>query len=94
MIAIRQEIQDVIEGRVDARDNVLKHAPHTATVIGGDSWPHAYSRERAAFPLPYVRARKLWPAAGRIDNAYGDRNLLCVCAEVAAYTESEEVGVR
>src|SRR5205814_3896954 len=60
MIAIRSEIQAVVDGTADARDNVLKNAPHTATAIAADEWPHSYSREDAAFPLPFVRARKFW----------------------------------
>ena len=68
MIAIRLEIQAVIDGTADAKDNVLKHAPHTASAVTSDHWSHGYSREQAAFPLPFVRARKFWPAVGRIDN--------------------------
>jgi glycine cleavage system P protein (glycine dehydrogenase) len=85
MIAIRHEIQAVIEGKADPKDNVLKNAPHTAAAVAADDWPHAYSREQAAFPLPFVRARKFWPSVGRIDNAYGDRNLMCACPAVAEY---------
>jgi glycine dehydrogenase len=85
MIAIRQEIQAVIDGGADPRDNALKHAPHTAGVVSADEWRHAYSREQAAFPLPFVRARKFWPSVGRIDNPYGDRNLMCSCPPVEAF---------
>jgi glycine dehydrogenase len=85
MIAIRYEIQAVIEGRTDPNDNVLKNAPHTAAAVAADDWRHAYSREQAAFPLPFVRARKFWPSVGRIDNPYGDRNLMCSCPPVAEY---------
>jgi glycine dehydrogenase len=85
MIAIRGEIQAVIEGRADPKDNVLKNAPHTAAAVAADDWPHAYSREQAAYPLPFVRAAKFWPSVGRIDNPYGDRNLMCSCPPVAAY---------
>ena len=87
MIAIRGEIQDVIDGRADRADNVLKHAPHTAAVVSADVWPHPYSRERAAFPMPGQRARKFWPAVSRIDHTHGDRNLVCSCPPVAAYGE-------
>ncbi len=87
LIAIRQEIQAVIDGRVDAHDNVLKNAPHTAEDVTADAWPHPYSREQAAYPLPYVRANKVWPAVARIDNPYGDRNLICACPPVDAYAE-------
>jgi glycine dehydrogenase len=85
LIAIRQEIQAVIDGRADARDNVLKNAPHTAEEAASDTWSHPYSREQAAYPLPYVRANKFWPPVARIDNPYGDRNLLCACPPIDAY---------
>jgi glycine dehydrogenase len=85
MIAIRQEIQAVIDGRLDAKDNPLKHAPHTAAAVTGDTWTHAYGREQAAFPLPFVRANKFWPAVGRIDNPYGDRNLFCACPPIEEF---------
>jgi glycine cleavage system P protein (glycine dehydrogenase) len=89
MIAIRQEIQAVIDGTADPRDNVLKNAPHTATAIAADDWPHPYSRNQAAFPLPYLKADKFWPPVGRIDNAYGDRHLICTCPDTAEYAEAE-----
>jgi glycine dehydrogenase len=88
MIAIRREIQDVIEGKADPKDNVLKNAPHTAAAVTADAWHHAYSRERAAFPLPFVRAKKFWPTVGRIDNPYGDRNLMCSCPPIEAFAET------
>jgi len=78
MIAIRKEIQDVIDGRMSAEQSPLHHAPHTAANLAGD-WDRAYSREQAAFPLKWIRERKFWPAANRIDNTYGDRNLICTC---------------
>ena len=84
MIAIRGEIQAVIDGKADPKDNVLKNAPHTAGAIAGD-WTHPYSREQAAFPLPFVRANKHWPSVGRIDNPFGDRNLMCTCPAMAEY---------
>ncbi|PYR62982.1 MAG: glycine dehydrogenase (aminomethyl-transferring) [Acidobacteria bacterium] len=87
MIAIRGEIQAVIEGRADPKDNVLKNAPHTAAAVAADDWQHAYSREQAAYPLPFVHACKFWPSVGRIDNPYGDRNLMCSCPPVAAFAE-------
>ncbi len=87
MIAIRGEIQAIVEGNADPDDNVLKNAPHTAEAIAADHWRHPYTRERAAYPLPFVRARKFWPAVGRIDNPYGDRNLLCSCPPTEAYAE-------
>jgi glycine dehydrogenase len=82
MIAIRHEIEDVLAGTAHPRDNVLKNAPHTADAVAASEWTHPYSREQAAFPLPFVRARKFWPPVGRIDNAYGDRNLFCSCPPV------------
>ncbi len=85
LIAIRQEIEEVVTGAVDQKDNVLKNAPHTAAVVTADAWTHSYSREKAAFPLPWVKASKVWPAVGRIDNPYGDRNLMCVCPPMEAY---------
>jgi glycine dehydrogenase len=85
MIAIRAEIQAVIDGKADAADNPLKHAPHTAAAVAGDTWPHVYSREQAAFPLPFVRERKFWPSVGRIDNPFGDRNLFCTCPPLDSY---------
>ena len=87
MIAIRGEIQAVIDGKADARDNVLKNAPHTAAAVSADEWPHVYSRKDAAYPLPFVRAHKFWPSVGRIDNPYGDRNLMCSCPPVEAFAE-------
>jgi glycine dehydrogenase len=85
MIAIRAEIQAVIDGRADVRDNVLKNAPHTAAVAAADEWTHPYSREQAAFPLPFVRAAKFWPSVGRIDNPFGDRNLMCTCPPIEGF---------
>ena len=79
MIAIREEIRAVEEGRLDREDNPLKHAPHTAAMVCANDWKHAYAREMAAFPLPGLRAQKYWPPVGRADNAYGDRNLFCRC---------------
>jgi len=87
LIAIRQEIQSVIEGKLDPKDNPLKHAPHTASAVASDGWSHAYSRDVAAFPLPFVREHKFWPSVGRIDNPYGDRNLMCSCPPVSAFAE-------
>ena len=87
LIAIRAEIEAVVSGAADAVDNVLKNAPHTAAAVTADAWPHAYSRESAAYPLPWVRAHKFWPSVGRIDNPYGDRHLVCVCPPMEAYED-------
>jgi glycine dehydrogenase len=87
LIAIRAEIQEVIDGRADARDNLLKNAPHTAEAVTSDTWTHPYSREQAAYPLPYLRTVKVWPSVARIDNPYGDRNLICACPPIEAFAE-------
>jgi glycine dehydrogenase len=86
MIAIRGEIADVVGGKADPKDNVLKNAPHTAAVVTDDEWSHPYSRRQAAYPLPWVQSGKIWPAVGRIDNPYGDRNLFCVCPPIEEYS--------
>jgi len=85
LIAIREEIRAVEEGRADREQNVLKLAPHTMHAVTADEWKRPYSREQAAFPAAWVRAHKFWPAVARIDNAYGDRNLICVCPPVESY---------
>ena len=87
MIAIRDEIRAVEEGKSDREDNPLKNAPHTAAVVVADGWSHAYSRETAAYPLNSLIARKYWPPVGRADNAYGDRNLFCSCIPLSEYDE-------
>jgi glycine dehydrogenase len=84
MIAIRGEIRAIEEGRVDRADNPLKHAPHPASVVAADVWPHAYARTQAAYPLPSLAVSKYWPPVGRVDNVYGDRNLFCTCIPVTA----------
>jgi glycine dehydrogenase len=85
LVAIRAEIEDVVSGKADPKDNVLKNAPHTAAAVSINDWSHPYSREQAAYPLPWVRANKFWPSVGRIDNPYGDRNLVCICPPMEAY---------
>ncbi len=85
LVAIRGEIADVAAGTLPKDDNPLKRAPHTLEVVLSDDWNRPYSRERAAFPLPWVRERKFWPAVGRVDNAFGDRNLVCACPPVEEY---------
>lgn len=89
LIEIRKEIREVEEGKADKENNVLKHAPHTASVIIADVWERPYSRQKAAYPLPYVREAKFWPSVSRIDNAYGDRNLVCSCLPVELYEKAE-----
>jgi len=85
LISIRKEIKDIEEGRADRTDNVLKNAPHTAAALISDSWSHKYPREQAAYPAPWLRENKFWPVVGRIDNPYGDRNLMCTCPPVSEY---------
>jgi glycine dehydrogenase len=88
MISIREEIREVELGIMDRHDNPLKHAPHTVAAVTGDEWSHAYSRERAAFPAPFVRERKFWPHVARVNNAAGDRNLVCSCPPMEMYAEA------
>jgi glycine dehydrogenase len=90
LIEIRNEIREVEEGKADKENNVLKHAPHTAMVVTADSWDRPYSRQKAAYPLPFVREAKFWPSVSRVDNAYGDRNLVCSCLPVEAFEEKSE----
>ena len=85
LLAIRDEIEDIAAGRANAVDNLLKNAPHTAAEVTADVWTHPYSRQAAAFPRAFVGENKVWPAVGRIDDAYGDRNLMCACPPVDAY---------
>jgi glycine dehydrogenase len=87
MISIRKEIAEIADGKADVSDNVLKNAPHTADSVIADQWSHAYSREKAVYPLNWVKEAKFWPSVGRVDNAYGDRNLICSCLPIEAYME-------
>ena len=87
MISIHGEINAVTRGELDATDNPLKNAPHPAETICANDWPHAYTREQAAYPLPYLRQHKFWPSVGRIDNVHGDRNLVCTCDSVESYAQ-------
>jgi glycine dehydrogenase len=92
LIAIREEIREIELGIADRTDNPLKHAPHPMQRIVSDSWNHAYSREKAAYPAPWTRAWKFWPAVGRVESAYGDRNLVCSCLPTDAYAEAVAEG--
>jgi glycine dehydrogenase len=94
LISIRQEIAEIESGAMDRNDNPLKNAPHTMASVVSDNWNHAYGRERAAFPAPWTRERKFWPAVARIDNAFGDRNLVCACPPVEAYGPESSVPPR
>ena len=87
MIAIRGEIADIITGKVDKKDNVIKHAPHTAKAVVTSDWNRSYTREQAAYPLPWVRENKFWPSVARVDNVFGDKNLICSCPPIESYTD-------
>lgn len=87
LISIHAEMQAVETGQTDRQNNVLKGAPHTADTIAVEKWEHPYSREQAAFPAKWLHDYKFWPAVGRIDNVFGDRNLVCSCAGMEAYME-------
>ena len=87
MISIRDEIREIEIGTSDKRDNPLKNAPHTLAQVTATAWTHAYTREQAAFPALWLRARKFWPAVARVESAYGDRNLVCSCPPVDAYAD-------
>jgi len=86
MISIRQEIDETHAGEVN---NILKNAPHTLQMVTADAWNFPYSRQKAAYPLPYVQNSKFWPSIRRVDEAYGDRNLVCTCAPIEAYADTE-----
>jgi glycine dehydrogenase len=90
MIGIAGEIAAIASGKLPQDDNMLKNAPHTAAEIMAADWRHPYSREQAAFPLPYVAAAKYWPPVKRVDNVYGDRNLVCSCEPLEAYAQAAE----
>jgi glycine dehydrogenase len=85
MIAIRGEIDEIIAGRADKKDNIIKHAPHTAKAVVCSDWNRPYTREQAAYPLPWLRENKFWPAVARVDNVYGDKNLICACPPIDSY---------
>ena len=88
LISIRNEIREIEEGRADKEDNLLKNAPHTVQMVGSDDWTHPYSRTQAAWPLPWLHGSKFWTHVGRVDNPYGDRNLMCSCEDMDAYKSS------
>jgi glycine dehydrogenase len=87
MLSIRREISMLEEGHMDKKDNPLKNAPHTQFVVCSDDWKKPYSRELAAFPLDFVKHNKFWPSVARVNNTYGDRNLICVCPPTEVYAE-------
>ena len=86
MISIKKEIDDVLAGKLDPLDNPLKNAPHTVEHILSDDWKHGYSRYHACFPGAWQTEYKYWPSVGRVDNAFGDRNLVCTCPPISEYT--------
>lgn len=88
LLCIRQEIEEVITGQVDAKDNVLKHAPHTQAILTADEWSRPYSRSKAAYPLHWVRSNKFWPSVSRVNNTHGDRNLVCTCEPIESYMQA------
>ena len=87
MVSIKKEIDDVVNGKFDPEDNPLKNAPHTALSIMNDNWNHKYSREIAAYPAAWLKDYKYWPSVGRVDNAFGDRNLICTCPPIDDYNK-------
>jgi glycine dehydrogenase len=87
MIAIHAEIKAIEAGKLNRQNNPLKNAPHTAQMVASDKWDHPYSREQAAYPAPWTREHKFWPAVGRVDNVYGDRHVVCSCLPVAGCVE-------
>ncbi|MFN1835481.1 aminomethyl-transferring glycine dehydrogenase [Balneola sp. MJW-20] len=91
MIGIRKEIQEIEDGVADKEDNVLKHAPHTMRVVMEGDWKRSYDRDKGVFPLEHLRLNKFWPSVSRVDDAYGDRNLVCSCIPIEAYSEGLEV---
>ena len=87
MISIRKEIQEIQDGKFDKAENVIKNAPHTCKLVVADNWTKPYSRQKAAYPINWVRDNKFWPSVAKVDSAYGDRNLVCSCAPIEAYME-------
>ena len=88
LINIYEEIKSIADGKTDKANNSLKNAPHTLSVITADEWKYSYSRQQAAFPLPYLKEIKFWPSVSRVNNTYGDRNLICTCEPTKSYLET------
>jgi glycine dehydrogenase len=88
LLGIREEIRAIEEGRADRHDNALKNAPHTQFVITADTWEHPYSRQEAAYPIAHVKHNKFWPSVARVNNTFGDRNLVCTCEPTESYMEA------
>jgi glycine dehydrogenase len=91
MISIREEIRAIEEGRADRTNNVLVNAPHTAEELTADDWNYPYTRKQAAWPASWLPGNKFWPSVKRVDNAYGDRNLVCACPDISSYENAEAV---
>jgi len=89
MISIKKEINDVISGKSDSKNNMLKNSPHTVQSITKENWDHPYSREAAVFPAQWLKEFKYWPPVGRIENAAGDRNLVCTCPDISEYEQKD-----
>ena len=89
MISIYNEIVEIKDGKADAENNVLRNAPHTQDVVVANEWNRTYDREKAAFPLDWIRENKFWPSVNRIDDGYGDRNLICSCSPIEEYREGK-----
>ena len=90
MSSIKNEIDKIIEGDFSKQDNPLRGSPHTSLELTADNWNHKYSREEAAYPKSWLRENKFWPSVGRVDNTYGDRNLICSCLDVKTYSEESK----
>jgi glycine dehydrogenase len=91
LISIRKEIAEIESGNMSKEDNVLKNAPHTAAVVMADEWTHPYSRQKAVYPLPALKRNKFWPSTSRLNDTYGDRNLVCSCPPIESLMEEEEL---
>jgi glycine dehydrogenase len=89
LLSIREEIRAIEDGRADKKNNALKNAPHTQFSVIASEWTKPYTREEAAFPIAYVRENKFWPSVARVNNTFGDRNLVCTCEPVSSYAEAE-----
>jgi glycine dehydrogenase len=87
MKSIWSEIEEIKNGKADKEDNVLHNSPHTVKVVTANDWSHSYDRQKAAYPLSWVVENKFWPSVGRIDDGYGDRNLVCVCDPIDLYRQ-------
>ena len=89
MLAIKSELDEIASGEADPSNNVLVNSPHTLGMLTSDEWDLPYSRSKAAYPLDYLHTNKFWASVRRVDNAYGDRNLICTCPSIEAYQEAE-----